>query len=203
MLPNPRLFVWMGATFSWGNLPRRRSLGVRHVEGYSWESFARLAFVVFSISIFFSVKFFLPHLMFRFTQSPCRSNSLARSLFAFCLLISCSTSFSFWLTTPEVFPICSTCTHGTLPVFSIILYLLATSHQFAPFVHQFWKKRKQWSTSPTITWSPWQWSFSKHTKWWTRERIEYWPEFSFILVLSSLLFVFSLLWIGKYLKDRE
>ena len=25
-------------------------------------------------------------------------------------------------------------------------------------------------TSPTITWSPWRWSFSKHTKWRTRER---------------------------------
>ena len=37
-------------------------------------------------------------------------------------------------------------------------------------VSQFWKKRKQWSTSPTITWSPWRWSFSKHTKWRTRER---------------------------------
>ena len=37
-------------------------------------------------------------------------------------------------------------------------------------VCQFWKKRKQWSTSPTITWSPWRWSFSKHTKWRTRER---------------------------------
>ena len=35
------------------------------------------------------------------------------------------------------------------------------------------------------------------------ERKEYWPKFSFILVLSSLLFVFSLLWIGKYLEDRE
>ena len=37
-------------------------------------------------------------------------------------------------------------------------------------VCQFWKKRKQWSTSPTITRSPWRWSFSKHTKWRTRER---------------------------------
>ena len=35
------------------------------------------------------------------------------------------------------------------------------------------------------------------------EKNEYWPKFSFILVLSSLLFVFSLLWIGKYLEDRE
>ena len=70
-------------------------------------------------------------------------------------------------------------------------------------VCQFWKKRKQWSTSPTITWSPWRWSFSKHTKWRTRERKEYWQKFSFILVSSSLLFVFSLLWIGKYLEDKE
>ena len=52
-------------------------------------------------------------------------------------------------------------------------------------------------------WSPWQWSFSKRTKWrTTRERKEYWPKFSFILVLWSLLFVFSLLWIGKHLEDR-
>ena len=70
-------------------------------------------------------------------------------------------------------------------------------------VCQFWKKRKQWSTSPTITWLPWRWSFSKHTKWRTRERKEYWQKFSFILVSSSLLFVFSLLWIGKYLEDKE
>ena len=38
------------------------------------------------------------------------------------------------------------------------------------------------------------------------EKKEYWPKFSFILVLSSLLFAFlfvSLLWIGKYLEDRE
>ena len=70
-------------------------------------------------------------------------------------------------------------------------------------VCQFWKKRKQWSTSPTITWSPWRWPFSKHTKWRTRERKEYWQKFSFILVSSSLLFVFSLLWIGKYLEDKE
>ena len=35
------------------------------------------------------------------------------------------------------------------------------------------------------------------------EKKEYWPKFSFILVLSSLLFVFSLLWIGKYLEDKE
>ena len=35
------------------------------------------------------------------------------------------------------------------------------------------------------------------------EKNEYWPKFSFILVLSSLLFVFLLLWIGKYLEDRE
>ena len=35
-------------------------------------------------------------------------------------------------------------------------------------VCQFWKKRKQWS--PTTTWSPWRWSFSKHTKWRIRER---------------------------------
>ena len=35
------------------------------------------------------------------------------------------------------------------------------------------------------------------------ERREYWPKYSFILALSSLLFVFSLLWIGKYLEDRE
>ena len=45
--------------------------------------------------------------------------------------------------------------------------------------------------------------FSKHTKWRTRERKEYWQKFSFILVSSSLLFVFSLLWIGKYLEDKE
>ena len=37
-------------------------------------------------------------------------------------------------------------------------------------VCQFWKKRKQWSTSPTITWSPWRWSFSKHTKWERRRK---------------------------------
>ena len=47
--------------------------------------------------------------------------------------------------------------------------------------------RKQWSTSPTITWSPWRWSFSKHTKWWRRERKVYWSKFWFILVLLSLL----------------
>ena len=38
------------------------------------------------------------------------------------------------------------------------------------------------------------------------EKKEYWPKFSFILALSSLLFAFSfvsLLWIGKYLEDRE
>ena len=35
------------------------------------------------------------------------------------------------------------------------------------------------------------------------EKNEYWPKFSFIFVLSSLLFVFLLLWIGKYLEDRE
>ena len=61
--------------------------------------------------------------------------------------------------------------------------------------------RKQWSTSPTITWSPWRWSFSKHTQWWRRERKVYWSKFWFILVLEP--FVFSLLWIGKYLEDSE
>ena len=43
----------------------------------------------------------------------------------------------------------------------------------------------------------------EETTWRGEERREYWPKFSFILALSSLLFVFSLLWIGKYLEDRE
>ena len=32
----------------------------------------------------------------------------------------------------------------------------------SPGERQFWKKREQWITSRTITWSPWRWAFSKH-----------------------------------------
>ena len=35
------------------------------------------------------------------------------------------------------------------------------------------------------------------------QRKEYWQKFSFILVSPSLLFVFSFLWIRKYLEDKE
>lgn len=95
MLPNPRLFLWMAITFIWGG-------------------FARLALEAVSISIFFSVihnsasKFSCHIWRSASCNSSCPPNSLACGLFALFLLISSLISFSYWLITREIFPICNT-----------------------------------------------------------------------------------------------
>lgn len=136
--PSTQTFFWGSSRVpdAWGT-PQNICVG-----GYSWGSFVRLAFVVFSISIFLSV------------IHTCASSfscliwlSASRNLLVAQTLSSaaCSLSVSqfrlelpsFWLTTPEVFRLCSTCTHGTLPFFSI-LFVLTNSDQSSPFVNG-WK----------------------------------------------------------------
>ena len=69
-------------------------------------------------------------------------------------------------------------------------------------VCQFWKKRKQWSSSPTITWWSWRWSFWKYTKMVDKreERVLTKNSRLFLFYRAFCLFV-AMNW--EVLEDRE